>query len=135
MIAEAMEIPLEEIGPISLKSTRPLNLSSQCVVFAESEVISHVNANEDPADILSALHRSIAGKAFALAKKVGCEAPTAVIGGVAKNAGIVHFLEQALSSENRKLPEDPQIIGALGAALLARERKSKRASFILRRFF
>jgi len=121
MIAEAMEIPLEEIGPISLKSAHPLKLSNQCVVFAESEVISHVNANEKPEDILAALHRSLAEKSLALAKKVAFKPPTAVIGGVAKNTGVVHFLEQTLASENRNLPEDPQIISALGAALLARE--------------
>ncbi|MFO7558928.1 MAG: acyl-CoA dehydratase activase [Desulfobacterales bacterium] len=121
MIAEAMEIPLEEIGPISLQSVQPLNLSNQCVVFAESEIISHVNANEKPEDILAALHRSIAEKAFTLAKKVTFKPPTAVIGGVAKNTGVVHFLEQKLASKSWNLSEDPQIISALGAALLARE--------------
>ncbi len=126
MVAEAMEIPLEKIGPISLQSVRPLNLSNQCVVFAESEIISHVNANEKPEDILAALHRSIAEKAFALAKKVTFKPPTAVIGGVAKNTGVVHFLEQKLGSKNRSLSEDSQIISALGAALLAREGNNRR---------
>ncbi len=119
MIAEILEVPLEQIGPLSLTSTQPLSLSSQCVVFAESEVVSHVNAGEKPAEILAGLHRSIADRAISLAMKLDITPPLVLVGGVAKNTGVVHFIEQTLDIPLRSLPEDPQIIAALGAALLA----------------
>ncbi len=119
VIAEALEVPLEQIGPLSLTSARPLFLTSQCVVFAESEVISLLNSGEEPADILAGLHRAIAGQITSLARKLDLTPPVALAGGVAKNTGVVYFLEQALNTPLRPLPEDPQIIPALGAALLA----------------
>lgn len=119
MIADALELPVERIGSESLTSDRPLKLSGQCVVFAESEVISHVNADEPAADILAGLHRAIAERVLSLAGKTGFQPPAIVIGGVAKNSGVTHFLEQNLRVEVRKPPVDPQIVGALGAALLA----------------
>lgn len=123
MIADALEIPLDQIGPVSLSSEHPLHLTSQCVVFAESEVISHVNADEKPADILAGLHRSIAERTASLARKMVFAPPFAIIGGVAKNAGVLHFLKMELDSGDRELSEDPRIISALGAALLVREGK------------
>ena len=122
MIAEALELPLERIGPESLTSTRPLRLSSQCVVFAESEVISHVNADEPAADILAGVHRAIADRVRSLAGKIDYQPPVMIVGGVAKNTGVMHFLHLSLAAEIRKPPVDPQIMGALGAALLARDR-------------
>jgi (R)-2-hydroxyacyl-CoA dehydratese activating ATPase len=120
MMAEALELPLTEIGPLSLSATSPLTLSSQCVVFAESEVVSHVNADENPADILAGLHRSIAERAASLARKMAFSPPVAIIGGVAKNSGVLTFLKQSLAVECRDPSIDPQLTGALGAALLAR---------------
>jgi predicted CoA-substrate-specific enzyme activase len=128
MIAEVLEVSLEQIGPLSLGSSKPLPLTSQCVVFAESEVINHVNAGEEPADILAGLHRSIAERITSLAKKLDLLHPVAVVGGVAKNSGVMHFLEQALDTPHRRLSEDPQIIAAMGAALIARDHARQRGS-------
>lgn len=122
MIADALELPLDRIGPESLTSSRPLKLSSQCVVFAESEVISHVNADEPAADILAGLHRAIAERVSSLARRISFQPPAAIVGGVAKNTGVMHFLGQIMASDISVLPLDPQVIGALGAALLARNR-------------
>jgi len=121
MVAEALEVPQGDIGELSLTSGRPLFFTSQCVVFAESEVISHVNAGADPADVLAGLHRSIAYRVCYQARKVDVVPEVAVVGGVAKNAGVVHFLEKTLDSPLAPLPLDPQIIAALGAALIARQ--------------
>lgn len=121
MIAEALEIPLSEIGPLSLQSTRTLHFSSQCVVFAESEVINQVNAGQEPADILAGLHRSIAERVAGLAKRIGLEAPVCITGGVAKNRAVTKALEQGLDCEIVALEQDPRIVGALGAAVLARQ--------------
>lgn len=119
MIAEALETPLAEIGPLSLESEHPVHLTSQCVVFAESEVISNVNAGEEPKDILAGLHRSIAERVITIAGKLDSRPPVAVIGGVAKNAGVMHFIEREFGKEIVRLSQDPQLIAALGAALLA----------------
>jgi predicted CoA-substrate-specific enzyme activase len=121
MIADALELPIERIGNESLKALRPLKLSGQCVVFAESEVISHVNADEPAADILAGLHRAIAQRVSSLAGKTGFKPPVAVIGGVACNSGVMYYLEKELAANIKPLPVDPQIVGALGAALLARK--------------
>jgi predicted CoA-substrate-specific enzyme activase len=123
MIAEALELSVEQIGPLSLNSSRPLHLTSQCVVFAESEVISHVNAGGKTEDIMAGLHASIADRVASIAKRLDFAPPVAVTGGVAKNRGFIHFLEKSLGQPLHKLPQDPQIIGALGAALIARENK------------
>ncbi len=120
LVAEALEVNIDRIGPLSLDSGKPLPLSTQCVVFAESEVINHVNAGEEPADILAGLHRSIAERVVSLANKLNFTPPVAMVGGVAKNTGVVHFLEDTLKEPLQPLTQDPQIISALGAALLAR---------------
>ena len=119
MIADALEVPLSQMGTLSLSSNCPLPLTSQCVVFAESEVIGHVNAGNEPADILAGLHRSIAERIDGLARKIGLYPPVAVVGGVAKNDGVMHYLGKLLGVSIEPLPEDPQMIAALGAALLA----------------
>jgi predicted CoA-substrate-specific enzyme activase len=124
-IAEALEVSLEQIGPLSLTSQRPLPLTGQCVVFAESEVVNHVNAGEQPADILAGVHRSIAERVYALAMRVGLQPPVAVCGGVARNSGVVHFLRQILGVPLLVPDCDPQLVGALGAALLAREKRRR----------
>ncbi len=121
MIAEALEIPLERLGPVSLTAARPLTLSSQCVVFAESEVISHVNAAETPADILAGVHRAIAERTASLAKKTALIPPVAITGGVAKNTGVISCLRQSLAVKCQNLSIDPQLISGLGAALLVGE--------------
>ena len=120
MIAEALEVPIAEIGPLSLRAKKPLDLTSQCVVFAESEVVSRVNAGEEPADILAGLHSSIAERAATIARRLGFQPPVAVVGGVAKNRGVIHFLEKSLGLELTALSQDPQTIAALGAALMAK---------------
>ena len=97
------------------------------MVFAESDVISHINTGTDRADIVAGFHRSIAETVFSLAGKIGIKPPVSMTGGVAKNSGVLHFLEQIMQFPIRPLSEDPQIIAALGAALLARkEVKSRR---------
>lgn len=122
MISDALEIGIEDIGPLSLMSNTPLRMSRQCIVFAESEVISHVNSGEEPADILAGLHKSIAERAVSQIKRMDFSPPLAITGGVAKNTGIVHYLEKFLDTTVFPIKEDPQIMGAIGAALLAANR-------------
>ncbi|HNR87659.1 MAG TPA: acyl-CoA dehydratase activase [Spirochaetota bacterium] len=124
IIADALEIPLEEMGTVSQKSTEQLTLSNQCVVFAETEIISLVSEGREIADIVSALHRAVANRAASLARGIGVAGDAVMTGGVAKNAGMFLALERALGVPLKSVP-DPQINGALGAALFAQDALAK----------
>jgi len=121
IIADSLDIKLDDMGALSEKSQEKLTLSNQCVVFAETEIISLVNEGKEIADIVSALHQAVANRAASLARGI-LVAPDAVMtGGVAKNAGMFGALQRALGVKLHKV-ENPQINGALGAALFAAEK-------------
>ena len=118
IIADSLDIKLEDMGAISGRSTEKLTLSNQCVVFAETEIISLVNEGKEIADIISALHQAVANRAASLARGI-LVAPDAVMtGGVAKNSGMFEALQKALGVKLHRV-DNPQINGALGAALFA----------------
>ena len=121
IMAEALELDLNDFGPLSLQSTKEIKLSNQCIVFAESEVISLLNQGEEIADIVSSINQSIASGLVTMVKRVGLREDTCMTGGVAKNSGIIKKLEDMLETNIIQMPENPQIIGALGAAIIARE--------------
>lgn len=120
IIAEAMDLGLEEMGPLSLKSANRLTLSNQCVIFAETEIISLMNDGKEAADIVNALHHAVANRASSLARSLVVEDDVAMTGGVARNPGMFAAMEEALGKKIIRM-EHPQIMGALGAALFAQE--------------
>ena len=120
MMARTLEIPIEELGPLSLKSTESLTISSMCTVFAESEVISLIAQNKEPADIAHGIHEAIVSRAMSLIKRVGAEPGFMMTGGVAKNEGVVDVLTKRLEAPVWRY-EEPEIVGALGAALFGLE--------------
>ena len=123
MIARSLEISLDELGPAALESKKRLEIASMCSVFAESEVISLIANNEEKPDIAAGVCRAVAGKAYSLIRRVGLEGAYMMTGGVAQNPGVVRAVEE-LIGEKLFICEDPEIVGATGAALLALE-KSK----------
>ena len=123
IIAGTLELSLDELGDISARSEKVLNLSNQCVVFAETEIISLLNEGVYIPDIVQALHRAVAGRVAALARGIVVEPETTMTGGVARNIGMFRALESVLGCELACL-ERPQINGAVGAALFALERVS-----------
>lgn len=125
VMAAAMDIPVEKMGELSGIAKSPVIISNQCVVFAETEIISLINAGRDTADIVNGLHKALAHRVAALARSVQLEKEITMTGGVAKNYGMFSELENALGVKFRKMDIDPQINGALGAALIARERMLK----------
>jgi (R)-2-hydroxyacyl-CoA dehydratese activating ATPase len=128
IIADALDLSLEELGALSQKATEILTISNQCVVFAETEIISLVNEGREIPDIISALHRAVANRVASLARGIGIEEEVLMTGGVAKNPGMFSALAGALGLELRAV-SDPQMNGALGAALIAEDNligKSKR---------
>jgi predicted CoA-substrate-specific enzyme activase len=119
-IAKMLEVTVEDMGRLSMESKNTINVSSTCVVFAESEVISLIHKKINKADILSAIYRSIASRVQCMLSKIDLEGYVVMTGGVAKNCGFNRELGKLIGTEVL-VPEKPQIVGALGAALLARE--------------
>ena len=120
MMARTLEISTNELGPVSLDWKEDITISSMCSVFAESEVISLIAQNKEKADIVHGLHKAIAAKAVSLLKRVNPAGKYMMTGGVAKNIGVVSVLEEKLG-EKLFIYEEPEIIGALGAALYGLE--------------
>ncbi|MHC4969550.1 MAG: acyl-CoA dehydratase activase [Planctomycetota bacterium] len=117
-MARALETPVEEIGPLSMDSTQAIPMNAQCAVFAESEVVSLLHAKTAKADIARAVHDAIANRVVSMARKVGINQDILVIGGVARNVGFVSAMERELDLKV-KVPQDPDYVSALGAALHA----------------
>lgn len=121
MMSRALEVPLEEMGDSSLNWTVDIDITSMCTVFAESEVVSLIAQNKEIADIIHGLNKSVAAKTASLVNRVGKKDSFMMTGGVAKNIGVVNCLEEKLG-EKIFVPEEPQIVGAIGAALIALEK-------------
>ncbi len=119
-MSRALEVSIEELGRLSLDSKKPTPMNAQCAVFAESEVVSLVHNKVPKEDISRAVHDAIASRIVSLARKVGFEPDVIFIGGVAHNVGFVDSLERALECKVT-IPENPEYIGAYGAALAAME--------------
>jgi predicted CoA-substrate-specific enzyme activase len=121
MMARTFDCSLDEFAELSLQSDSPTTITKQCSVFAESEVISLINEGVDQADIAAGLVDSIVRRLIAMIHKVGLVPKLVITGGCAKNEGLVRGLERALGQDILRLPA-PQLAGALGAALFARDR-------------
>ena len=123
MMARTLGLSLEEMSVKGLDWKENIVISSMCTVFAESEVVSLVAQNKDVADIIHGLNVSVASKVGALAARLGKEdfGEYMMTGGVAKNPGIVHALEEKLKAK-LYICDEAQICGALGAALFAYEK-------------
>lgn len=117
-MSRALEIPLEEFGPFSLKSTKTIAMNAQCAVFAESEVVSLVHQKTPKEDIAKAVMDAIASRITSMISRIGLEKDAVLIGGLAKNIGFVKSLKKTLNSDVI-VPEEPEYVGALGAALIA----------------
>jgi predicted CoA-substrate-specific enzyme activase len=117
LIARILRMGLEEIGPLSLSSTKPVDFTTGCAVFAESEAVSRIAEGALPADILAGVHKAMASKIVNLVVRVGLVEACVVTGGGALDIGLVRTLERELGTKVL-VPEAPQISAALGAALL-----------------
>jgi len=121
MIAEVLGLPLEKIGEVSLESARAIPFNTICAVFAKSEAINNLRKGIAKSDILSGLHDAIAVRCLNLLKRVTIQKDFSISGGISKNKGMVAKIKEKVGLEPL-LSEDPQIIGALGAAIFAEER-------------
>lgn len=125
MMARALNTGLDAFGDLYAASKKPCQINSTCSVFAESEVISLLAQGESKRDIAAGLYRGLAKRIGNMAKRLGIKENIAFVGGVAKNMGMRKALEDYLETDFIALPGDPQITGALGAALMAGEESKK----------
>jgi benzoyl-CoA reductase subunit D len=114
-MSRALEVSVEELAKIALNSTQSIPMNAQCAVFGESEVVSLIHQNIPKPDISRAVMDAIAGRIGSVARIVGLEKDVVVVGGMAKNAGFVDSLRKTIEMPIT-IPEDPDYIGALGAA-------------------
>lgn len=118
-MAQVLEVEVDQLGDLSSEAQKQVTLSSMCVVFAESEVVSLLAQGHRKEDLVQGLHFAIAQRVLGLARRVSMQPPVVFTGGVAKNKGMVAALK-ALCGCEMYVPEEPQIVGALGAAVLGR---------------
>jgi len=116
-LARALDVPLQELGPLSLRSKRVIELDARCVVFVESEMVSLIHQNVAAEDLCRAVHEAMATRIALTVRRVGIERPVAVVGGGARNVGLVESLRRALDLDELRVPESPEFCSALGAAL------------------
>lgn len=118
VMAKTLELTVEEMAALGSDYEEDLSITNMCTVFAESEVVSLIAQNKDKKDIIHALNKSIATKIISLLDRLGRDGKYMMTGGVAKNSGVVREIESRLG-EKVIIPFEPQIVGALGAALIA----------------
>ncbi len=116
--SSALDIPIGELGPTALQAENPVRISTTCTVFAESEVLSWLGKGKAIDDILLGVHQSIGSRSIGLLRRVGIEEQLSFTGGVARNVGMVHVLNETLGLEVN-VSEDSHYMGAIGAALFA----------------
>jgi len=120
LTAAALGIELQDMGDISLKADKKIQISNLCTIFAQQEVVALLSHGEKLENILAGLHAALASRVAALARRLGIEPDLVLTGGVAKNTGMVKAMKESLDCE-LFVPEEPLLTGALGAAILAKE--------------
>jgi len=116
--AAALDIPIDDLGPVSLRSLKPIKISTTCTVFAESEVLAWIGKGKKIEDILWGVHKSIASRSAGLMRRVGIIDEVTFTGGVSRNLGMVKALEEKIERP-MNISDDCHYMGALGAALFA----------------
>jgi predicted CoA-substrate-specific enzyme activase len=123
VMAKVMNIPVSELGELSLSAKDPITLASMCTVWAQADVIKHINERRPAADICAGINAAMANRVAMLANAMGLENDICMTGGVAKNKGVVHALGRIMGKRIKDVRQvDPQLMGAVGAALFAHER-------------
>jgi predicted CoA-substrate-specific enzyme activase len=123
VMARTMGVSYDDLVTLHFAPGEPCSIGNMCSVFAESEVINLINEGVEMGRIIKGLHDSLAKRVVTLVKRVGVEPDLVITGGVAKNKGAIAALEHKLQARFVVFPNhtDPQIVGALGAALIARD--------------
>ncbi len=120
-MARALEVKMEDMGPLSLKAERASPINASCVIFGESDVVTLIHRQESKPEIARAVFDAMADRVSAMVHRLGVNPEVVLVGGVAKDVGFVASLKRKLGI-NILIPENPEYAGALGAALIAANR-------------
>jgi benzoyl-CoA reductase subunit D len=120
-MARALEVKLEEMGPLSLKAERASPINASCVIFGESDVVSLIHRQESKPEIARAVFDAMADRISSMIHRLGINPDVVLVGGVAKDEGFIASLNRKIGV-NVLIPENPEYVGALGAALMAAAR-------------
>jgi benzoyl-CoA reductase subunit D len=120
-MARALEVKLEDMGPLSLKAERASPINASCVIFGESDVVSLIHRQESKPEICRAVFDAMADRVSSMIHRLGVNPEVVLVGGVAKDVGFIASLNRKLGL-TIKIPEYPDYAGALGAALIATTR-------------
>jgi len=118
VMARTLEVGIEAFGELALSASKEVQVNSLCTVFAESEVVSLIARGEEAGAIALALHRAVAKRIIGMVHRVGLREGVIFAGGVARNRCLGRLLSDRLGV-TLTIPDEPQTVGALGAALLA----------------
>lgn len=121
IIAKVLQVRIEEIGELSLRSRNRVDFNTGCAVFSETEAISRIAEGATKEDLLAGIHRALAAQIQGLAERVGIERDFALVGGGAKDEGLIKAVEE-ITGFAIVVPEEPHMTAALGAAIIADER-------------
>jgi predicted CoA-substrate-specific enzyme activase len=120
VIAKVLQVKVEEIGELSLKSKKRVEFNTGCAVFSESEAISRLSQEVTKEDLLAGIHRALAAQINSLAERIGVEQDVAMVGGGARDAGLIQALKE-IRGHGILVPPNPHMTAALGAAIIAME--------------
>jgi len=120
-MARALEVTMEEMGPLCLQSDKKIPMNAQCVIFAESEVVGLIHAKTEKQDISKAIYDSRAGRIGSLIRRIGVNQDVAMIGGLGYNPGFMAAMLRELKVEKIYIPDEPEYGAAVGAAVVAAE--------------
>lgn len=120
-MARALEVTIEEMGPLCLESDKQIPMNAQCAIFAESEVVGLIHAKTDKPDISKAIHDSMASRIVSMIRRIGVNEDIVMIGGVGYNPGFMAAMKRELKVDNIYIPDDPEFGAAVGAAVVAAE--------------
>jgi len=123
-MARALEVTIEEMGPLSLKAERASSINATCVIFGESDVVTLIHRQETKPEIARAIFDAMADRVSSMVYRLGVNPDVVLVGGVAKDVGFVASLKRKLGVDVL-IPEYPEYAGALGAALVAVNRVKK----------
>ena len=121
-MARALELSVEQMGRLSMQSEKKISMNAQCVVFAESEVVSLIHARASRADISRAIHDAMAGRIASVIRRIGLNEDIVMLGGVGHNPGFMTALQRELKVRKVYVPDIPEFGAAVGAAIVTAER-------------
>jgi len=124
-MARALDVTIEEMGPLCLQSDKEIPMNAQCAIFAESEVVGLIHAKTDKPDISKAIHDSMASRIVSIIRRIGVNEDIVMVGGVGCNPGFMSAMKRELKVDTIYIPDEPEYGTAVGAAVVAAQAAQK----------